>query len=112
MRARLYKFSTRDIGPAVKLRLKRNAPAGTDVLAFPLARRRNLVKKLAEQMLARSPREAERHLGFELERHRGILRRRQLADSTIEAELSTLRCVVRNELWRIVMAPSQPGSGG
>jgi Family of unknown function (DUF6074) len=82
------------------------------LLAFPLARRRDLVKKLAEQMLARSPKEAERHLGFELERHRRILRRRQLADSTIEAELSAFRYVVRNELWRIVMAPSQPGSGG
>jgi Family of unknown function (DUF6074) len=82
------------------------------MLAFPLARRRDLVKKLAQQMLARSPTEAERHLSFELKRHRRILRRRQLSDGTIEAELRALGGAVRNELWKSVMAPRQPSSGG
>jgi Family of unknown function (DUF6074) len=84
----------------------------TRVLAFPLARRRDLVNKLAAQMLARQPKEAERHLGFELERHRKVLRRRQFSNSTIEEELRAFRGVVLQELWRMVMAPPQPRSGG
>jgi hypothetical protein len=82
------------------------------LVAFPLAHRRNLVRNLAEQMLARSPTEAERHLGFELERHRRVLRRGQLLSGAIEAELRRLEGAVRNELWRIVMSPPRPSSGG
>jgi hypothetical protein len=81
------------------------------VLAFPLARRHGLVTKLARQMLARPPKEAERHLGYELNRHRRILRRRQLSESEIEAELNALQGAVRNELWRAVMSPPQPSRG-
>lgn len=87
----------------------KNAPPGPQVLAFPLARRRDLVKKLAEQMLARPSKEAERHLGFELERHRRILRRRQLTDRVVNAELRAFEGAVRNELWRRVFAsPATP----
>jgi Family of unknown function (DUF6074) len=96
----------------VKPIFPKNAPTSFQVLAFPLARRRDLVKKLAEQMLARQPKEAERHLGFELERHRRVLRRRLFSNSTIEEELRAFRGVVLQELWRIVMAPPQPRSGG
>jgi hypothetical protein len=85
-----------------------NGPAARNarLLAFPLARRRDLVTKLAGQMLARSPTEAERHLLFELERHRRILARRQLSTDVIEAQLRSLEGAVRAELWRAVMTPT------
>jgi hypothetical protein len=53
-------ISKKEIGSAVML----PRAGGARVLAFPLSRRRNLVKKLAEQMLACSPKEAQRHFGF------------------------------------------------
>jgi hypothetical protein len=63
---------------------------GAHILAFPLARRRDLVKKPAEQMLAHSPTEAEGHLSFELERHRRVLRRRQLSEDVIDGAISRI----------------------
>jgi hypothetical protein len=79
------------------------------VLAFPLSRRRTLVAKLAAQMLARSPSEAEKHLAFQLSRHRRTLRRRQLPDEIIDAQLRGLESAVRTDLWRAVMAPQPSG---
>jgi hypothetical protein len=89
----------------VKPLLTTSVLRGARILAFPLARRRDLVKKLAEQILARPPKQAERHLGFELERHRRILRRRQLSERVIEAGLRAFESAVRKELWHRVFAP-------
>jgi hypothetical protein len=89
----------------VKPLLTTSAPHGARILAFPLARRRDLLKKLAEQMLARSPKDAERHLSVELERHRRILRRRQLTDRVVHAELRAFEGAVRHELWHRVFTP-------
>ncbi len=80
----------------------------SQVLAFPLDRRCKLVRKLAEQVLARSPSEAEKHLTFELQRHKRILSRRQLAEEIIERQLRALEGAVRAEIWHVVMAPIRP----
>lgn len=79
------------------------------IMPFPLARRLDLVSALARQMLARSPADAEKHLAFELRRHRAILGRRQLADAVIDGQLLGLEGAVRAELWRLVMT-SRPSS--
>ncbi len=94
-------MSKKDIGSAVML----PSEGGARILPFPLSRRCNLVKKLAEQMLARSPKEAERHLAFELERHRRILGRRQLSEGAIEVAIRALAAAVRTELWLLIMTP-------
>jgi hypothetical protein len=78
------------------------------ILAFPLARRYSLVKKLASQMLARSSAAADGHLAFELQRHRRTLRNRKLSDDVIEREVRMLEAAVRAELWRTVVTPEQP----
>jgi hypothetical protein len=78
------------------------------ILPFPLRRRHLLVKRLARQMLARSPAQADGHLAFELRRQRRTLRDRQLSDEIIEAELSSLESAVRAELWRVVMMTERP----
>ena len=83
------------------------------VLPFPLARRYSLVKKLAKQMLARSPVEAERHLASELRRHMNVMRRRQLSVGTIGAELLALEKEGRREFLKlIVLRPRGDQSGG
>jgi hypothetical protein len=84
---------------------------GAVVLAFPLAKRLSLVRRLAEQMLARSSSEAEKHLDYELRRHRRSLARKQLPIEAIDAQLGDLHAAVRSELWRRVLAPQQPKSG-
>lgn len=78
------------------------------VLPFPLGRRHSLVKRLAAQLLARAPREADRHLAFELRRHRRALRRRQVSEDIILAQLRSLEGAVRSELWHFVLTPDQP----
>lgn len=84
----------------------------SSVSVFPLARRRLLVKKLAGQMLARSPAAAEGHLAFELQRHRRTLRNRQLSDEVIEGQMRALEAAVRAELLRVVMKPERPSGKG
>jgi Family of unknown function (DUF6074) len=78
------------------------------ILAFPLGRRHSLIKKLTAQMLARSSAEAEKHLTFELRRHRRILHHRQLKKDVIEQQLRSLEAAVRMELWRVVMKLERP----
>jgi transcription initiation factor TFIIIB Brf1 subunit/transcription initiation factor TFIIB len=81
---------------------------GALVLSFPLNRRRALVARLAAQMLARVPGEAEKHLTFELLRHKRILSRRQLSEEVIERQLRALEGAVRAKIWHVVMAPIRP----
>ena len=83
--------------------------ASAQLFAFPLSRRRELVRKLAAQMLNRSPVEAEKHLASELRRHRRVLARRQLSDAAIKTQLRALESVARSELWRLVMLPPRSG---
>ena len=88
--------------------MKPSDPAGIAlVVAFPLGRRRALVKNLTKQMLDRSPVEAEKHLAFELSRHRRLLRRWQLSEPAINAQVEALRSAVRHALrLRMVSPPS------
>jgi hypothetical protein len=75
------------------------------VLAFPLAGRRSLVERLAGQMLDRSPVEAQKHLSFELSRHRRLLAGRQVPAAAINDQLRALETTVRREVWRLTMLP-------
>jgi Family of unknown function (DUF6074) len=87
-------------------------PAGAVLLAFPLAKRHALVKKLAAQMLAREPSEAETHLGVELRRHGRVLLRRQFSKATVQTQLRSLERSVRAKLWQLVMLPPTTDQGG
>jgi excisionase family DNA binding protein len=78
---------------------------GAPVLAFPLAGRRSLVERLAGQMLDRSSVEAQKHLSFELSRHRRLLARRQVPAVAIDDQLRALGTTVRCEVWGLAMLP-------
>lgn len=78
------------------------------LLLFPLSRRQALVRRLARQMLDRSPAEAEKHLAREMARHGRVLRRRAITGSEIATQLAALQAAVRTELWRRVLLVPQP----
>ena len=76
------------------------------VFAFPFARRRGLILRLAGQMAAREPAEAEKYLQQQLRRQIAALHHRQLSDRAVEQEIGALESAVRAELWRLVLTPS------
>jgi hypothetical protein len=79
------------------------------LLAFPLARRHSLVKKLAGQMLDRSPLDADKHLTLALGRHRRLLKQKQFPNAVIDAQLRAFEAAVRGELWQRVMLEPRGG---
>ena len=72
-------------------------------VAFPLARRRDLVRRLAVQVIARPPEKAERHLEAQLRRQGKALRDKGVADDVVGRELSQLVSAVRREVWRAIL---------
>jgi Family of unknown function (DUF6074) len=93
------------------LEIKRCAMKRDQVVPFPLARRRNLIEKIAAQMAARRPVAAEKHLQQQLRRQINVLHRRQMSDQIIDREVRAFESTVRAELWRLVLTPSLPPSG-
>ena len=61
------------------------------VVAFPFARRRGLILRLAGQMVARKPAKAERYLREQLRRQIAALHLRQVSDRAVEKEIGALR---------------------
>ena len=81
------------------------------IIAFPFARRRGLILRLAEQMVAQAPAAAQKYLQQQLRRQIGALHRKQVPDRTVEREIRALESAVRAELWRLVLSPSVTPSG-
>ena len=81
------------------------------ILLFPMERRRALVEKLAQQMLARCPAAADKHLAIQLRRQGNVMQRRGLSEPVIDAQLRGFEVAVRTELWRLVMYPRRPSGG-
>lgn len=86
------------------------APAhvGAVLIAFPIVRRRDLIRRTAEQMLARPPAEAEKHLQAQVRRQASSMRRRQLTDAAIGEQSRAFEAAIRAELWRVVLTPPRP----
>jgi hypothetical protein len=78
-------------------------------IAFPLARRSALIRRLAEQMLVRSPSEAEVHFAAQARRQGASLRRKGISETAIQKEVEAFTGAVRRELWRMMMEAPQPG---
>src|SRR5262249_28561322 len=78
--------------------------------AQSLTRRRELVRRLAAQILARSAQNGEQHLAAQLRRQAASLRRKGFADNVVRRELEEITSAVRREIWRAVLCtpPFQP----
>lgn len=64
------------------------------IIAFPIVRRHVLIRRTAEQMLARSPDEAEKHLQAQVRRQASSMRRRQLPEDVIAEEAQAFEAAV------------------
>jgi len=82
------------------------------LIAFPLERRRELVRRLAAQMLARSSEQGEKHLATQLRRQTAALMRKGLPDGVVQREVQSLIAAVRREIWRIVLRVPPPSKDG
>jgi Family of unknown function (DUF6074) len=78
------------------------------VRAFPLKARRDLVVRIAAQMIARPSDLAEQHLQQQLQRQFRVLARKQVSDVDVEREIRALESAIRAELWRQVLSPPTP----
>jgi hypothetical protein len=68
------------------------------VVAFPFARRRGLILRLAGQMVARKPAKADRYVREQLRRQIAALHLRQVSDRAVEKEIGALESALRAEL--------------
>jgi hypothetical protein len=88
---------------------RRRSPSGksarpkTQLIPFPLGRRRAFVERLAEQVIARPAAAGEAHLLQQIRRQGEILRRKGISEKLIERELRALTAAVRAELWRLLL---------
>lgn len=76
-----------------------------EILPFPLARRRDYVRRQAAWFLKQDERAGERNLQHQLDVQRQTMRRRGVSPDAIEREIGALEGVIRAEVWRRVLAP-------
>lgn len=75
----------------------------TEVLPFPLPRRRAFVRRHAEIALGLNPDAGERHIQRQVREQTGNLLRKGVAEELAEAQGKALDAALRAELWRCVM---------
>lgn len=76
-----------------------------ELLPFPIVRRRELVDRIAAQMLARPADVAEKHLRAQIRCQAAAMRRRQIAEPLIAEQTRGFEAAVRAALWRQVLMP-------
>lgn len=70
------------------------------ILAYPLARRRGLIRRQGARLASLPSREAEKHLAYLLKQQGDALRRRGLGAEEAERQVATLEAAVRVEVAR------------
>jgi Family of unknown function (DUF6074) len=79
------------------------------LLAFPLKHRHAFVRRLAAQVLARTPTLGAKHLTHQLRRQALSMARKGFGEDVVRREIASLEAAVRRELWRAVLGtPSTP----
>jgi hypothetical protein len=71
------------------------------VVPFPLARRRDLIRRQAAWFVEQSHRAAERNLARQLDVQRETMRRRGVSARTAEAEIAELEAAIRARARRL-----------
>jgi tripartite-type tricarboxylate transporter receptor subunit TctC len=74
----------------------------TGILAFPPARRRDLVQRHAAWFIRRRPDVAERGLSRLLDQQRATLLRKGVEPEAVAAEIAALGSAVRAEAWALL----------
>jgi Family of unknown function (DUF6074) len=89
-------------------RRARAALPPAEVVLFPPASQRGLVREIVGEMLVRPQQAAEAWLQAELLRQQRTLRRKGFSAPVVSREIQTLEGVVRRALWRAVLSPDEP----
>ena len=77
------------------------------VLAFPAARRRDLVHSIARRALSLRERVGEEHVARSIKLQADVLRRKGVSEPDIEREMKSLEAAVRTVMWEAVMRPRE-----
>ncbi len=72
-----------------------------DVIPFPLARRRDYVRRQADWLAQQSEVAAERNLSRQLAQQRETLLRRGVDHASADAEVAALEKAIRAEIWSL-----------
>jgi hypothetical protein len=82
------------------------------LIAYPLRHRHAFVRRLAAQVLARTPALGEKHIAHQLRRQAIALTRKGFGEDVVRREVGSLEAAVRREIWLTVLgvpsAPSPP----
>ena len=76
-----------------------------NILAFPLPRRRDLIRRQAAWFVGQGHAAAEANLHRQLERQGEALRKRGVDPVQVAAEVRALSSAIRAEVRRLVMTP-------
>jgi Family of unknown function (DUF6074) len=77
------------------------------VLAFPAAKRRDLVISIARRALSFRHAAGEQHVERSLRLQAEALRRKGVTESDIQREMKSLEAAVRAVMWESVMQPRE-----
>lgn len=78
-------------------------PPSAAIVPFPIAARKDLVRRIVEQMLDRDADTAEQHLRQHLACQERTLFKKQVPPDAVLRELKSLEAAVRAGLWRYVL---------
>ena len=76
-----------------------------NIFPFPLAKRRDLVPRLAARCAELSPAAAEAHLSRQVDLQASVMARRGIRPDRIPVECGALEAAVRAALWHAVLSP-------
>ena len=79
------------------------------LIAFPLNRRREFIRRLGAQVLARTPTLGITHLKHQLRRQAKSLRHKGFDEAVVEREIASLRRAVCREIEKQMPPPSNDG---
>jgi len=72
----------------------------SDIIPFPIARRRAFIQRQADHTTCLRPDVAERYLEYQLQVQRDAMRRRGVTEDLIARELKCMELAIRQELLR------------
>jgi len=82
-----------------------------NVLPFPLTRRHVFIRRLAAQVLARTPALGVKHFAHQLRRQAKSLRHKGFDEAVVEQQTTNLERAVRAQMWRFMLGADAPPPG-
>jgi hypothetical protein len=81
----------------------------SDVIPFPLVRRRHLIFSIARRALELDPIAGDGHVRRSLDLQATVMRRKGIAEHLIARETRSLDLAIRAQMWNAVLLPREEG---